>query len=514
MVVLLAVFAVLSYRQTFTSVDDFNHWGLITKSMNIENRLPTFTSVNVFNAYQPGSALFIYFITRFISYGEGQAIFAQKILMIACIWPLLAFVPRKSKGDEKTSLFHICVSMALILSFICMLLVQETGTLLVDILLAVVGIGGFAVAYSYRKTFEKAIWLTLPFAVTMVLIKNSGMFFAGAQALLFVYYFLRYGRKKGEKRRAVAMLLCGVGVPYIALLLWFARVEMVFVEPFLTPHAFSITRFSIRFAEKTWEEVQSTFLPYLKIVFDVQNPMFVHFLLWIVVLLALWFVSSRLKQKDFPNGSRPLIWAVYFCSAFYLLYVVGLLGTFVFSMSPFEGANFYGVFRYLFTAYAYCAGVFVIVGLSSIQTLPSRKLAAVCLLALCVPMCQAIARDQIPIPRLFPRSVYQAGETPLQRIDRAVVFETRGAKTAVYCPQLEKEYPFTEAALRYKLYANVEHFTMLVNPDEDPDRLWETISAHGVLIVIDEDDLIGQIISEHWQERETYIGTYLLDQAH
>ena len=179
-----------------------------------------------------------------------------------------------------------------------------------------------------------------------------------------------------------------------------------------------------------------------------------------------------------------------------------------------------GYSRYLFTGFAYCVALFVIAALSAIQdwiqncqALPGRKLGTLCLAALCVFMGQAVATGQIPIASPFKRPAYEG--TRIAKVDRAVSFETRGASTVVYChcPR-EEDKDYIQAILQYKLYSPMRDLTMIFDADGDADHLWGTVSRHEVLVVVDEDEFIGQVIARHWQERETYVGTYLLEYAH
>lgn len=504
MLVFLALIAVLTYGQPFRENDEFFHWGLIVKQMFNDNRLPTQASVIVFKAYPPGSALFIYFVTRFISYGEGQALFGQGALTAACIWPLLAFVPRQSKGAA--GLFRMGVSLAAALSVIVVVLTRCVYYLMVDELLAAAAIGGFAVAYAHRKTFWKAVWLSLPFAVSATLIKNSGLLFAVAQALLLLGCYLRYGRygsTEHEKKRNRLALLCGACIPIVCLLLWLAHVDMVFSDGLLTPHALGLDRFQARLSEKTMEDIGAIFRLVFAMVFSFQNPLLVHLLLWNAALLVLALVIFANKQK----GYRSLLWIVLYCDAMFVLYVLGLVGTYVFSMSRSEALEAASAMRYLFTIYAYCAGLFVAVGLTAVQGLSNRRLATLCLLALCLPMYQAVAVGRLSNFRILKPTRYATA------VDHALSFETRTALTAVYAPTWAERSGALEAILRYKLNAKVDHFTMILEPDEDADRLWQRISAYEVLVVVDEDAFIGRVIEEHWQQRQTYVGTYLLEQA-
>ena len=78
--------------------DNFSHWGLIVKHMWLKNRLPNFSDTVIsYKTYPPGSAVFIYYITKIIGKSEGKMLIAQNILLLSCALTLFAFIKNKKR---------------------------------------------------------------------------------------------------------------------------------------------------------------------------------------------------------------------------------------------------------------------------------------------------------------------------------------------------------------------------------------------------------------------------------
>lgn len=70
---------------TYTSWDEFSHWGGVIKIIFGTNELPGVSNPLLCKDYPPAAALFQYFVLRFTGYSEGHTYFAQNLLILSGI---------------------------------------------------------------------------------------------------------------------------------------------------------------------------------------------------------------------------------------------------------------------------------------------------------------------------------------------------------------------------------------------------------------------------------------------
>ena len=91
----LVVYAVfLLHGCVLTYNDDFSHWGLIVRTMLVEDGFPAAGDPLItFTSYPPGTACLIYYVCRMVT---GQAacewgmLMAQAALLLSCVAPIAA----------------------------------------------------------------------------------------------------------------------------------------------------------------------------------------------------------------------------------------------------------------------------------------------------------------------------------------------------------------------------------------------------------------------------------------
>jgi hypothetical protein len=163
--------------QKFILWDDFSHWGLATRDLYFTNALPKFDSVVTFLDYPPGGSLFNYLVLSIPdamgwqhqkTFNEGVGLFAQSIVVISALFPLIGYALRK-KG----------IKIGLIILGIVILSLFGLGytpvTLMIDLAVAAF-FGGALVVYitSGRKLVSVAY--LIPAVMCLVILKSVGLF--------------------------------------------------------------------------------------------------------------------------------------------------------------------------------------------------------------------------------------------------------------------------------------------------------------------------------------------------
>ena len=155
--------------------DDFSHWALVARTILERNALPTFRDTTLsFLNYPPGSACWVYFFCRLCgTESEGAMLFAQSLMMLACLLPL--FLIARKRPVWSVSLASVVAAYAF--------LSRETQlmTLYVDLLLPMVAAAGMLLALSSIREPRRAALLA-PVGVLYIWIRHTTMVFENASA--------------------------------------------------------------------------------------------------------------------------------------------------------------------------------------------------------------------------------------------------------------------------------------------------------------------------------------------
>lgn len=209
---------VIGLNMHLTHYDNFSHWGLIVKSMFINNRLPNFENEYIlFKGYQPGSACFIYFFGLLAGKTEGSMIIAHNYLIFAFFSLLFNYI-----GNNK----KILKSLLLVALYIFIMTTSliRFNNLLVDSLLATMLVAGLLIVYEYRNDLKKASILSSLIMVYLLVVKNVGLVLAGIICLYILYLSFK---SKSLKKGIIYIVTIGI-VLLSTLLIWQRHVSLVY----------------------------------------------------------------------------------------------------------------------------------------------------------------------------------------------------------------------------------------------------------------------------------------------
>lgn len=490
----------------FSHYDNFSHWGLIIKQMNLDYRLPNFTNANIitFQAYPPGSALFIFFVTRFIGYSEGLAIFSQAVLILSCIWAIFAFLP-EIKPKQKTKKIENCI-VTILLSALAVLVVSGNTSmydLLVDTLLSTTGIAGFAVLYYYKNDIKKAAATALPITVAAVLIKNSGILFLLINGLYLLYLLIKYNRSKAHIKINMLYITIVILIPVLCLYLWNTHLNMVFANAVHSKHAMNFIQFRSQVVNKNLEDITMIKNALTFRTFNLDNQVFRDLL--VGNLAGIGFTAFGLVFKN-KKAAVGMILTVLACDAVYVLYSCGLVVMYTYSMPLGEAKSLAGYERYLLVIYYYTIGIVSIV---QIKWLAQTKRFKQFLIFLIIPITLTtynIIQNTNKIIKLNDRPAYEASR--LEAVEKSVTIDFGSKSAAVYCSDLQ-DSGLTFYILRYTLYSDNY---LIIEPPETQEELLEQILEFDILIIIDEDDDIRNLMTRYVGKRDSYRGSYNIDE--
>ena len=188
------LFAIFHYDANFYLYDEFSHWGVFLKELLAEDALWGSDSNAMVLRYPPGAPVWQYFFIRYTEATEGNAYLAQFCLLMIPLLSLWEAV----KWKQVIWLLSIFALIAFALSNFG----HGFSSLYVDHLL---GAWFAGTIFSFMsdmedRSFSELLLYALPIT-TLVLIKDSGLFFAAAAiGIMALLLFWRIAFATGEKR--------------------------------------------------------------------------------------------------------------------------------------------------------------------------------------------------------------------------------------------------------------------------------------------------------------------------
>jgi len=342
----------------FPFIDDYSHWGRMSRFIAENNRLIINTDLIGVKDYPPIAALFHYFFTHFSGYQDHIAIFANGLLLLIFSSPLLIPVTEYISQEKK----KIFILTSLSIYSLFWIFGLGLHSLWADLLL---GFSFGIVLYLYFnygwKDKNTALIAAIPLLLYTVQIKQIGILFAIFSLAIIGIDYLKNGNKKIHIKLSVLMLII------IALLLF----------------------------EWTWKnhllahDISSGFKADLTIakIFSAINPAtaterqsltinrFIDYLFFSHHLSTYWFLISlillgglriAIKQSKFNSNITPYI-TIYTILPVYMFI---LLLLYFFSFSDYEGPRLASIERYTLT---YLLGILIFIGGSLINISSGNK---------------------------------------------------------------------------------------------------------------------------------------------
>ncbi|HJD47255.1 MAG TPA: hypothetical protein H9909_10480 [Candidatus Mediterraneibacter norfolkensis] len=361
----IIVFVWLTLSLKLVHYDNFSHWALIVKYLLSADQLPgADTELIHFRDYPPGSSLFIYYICRYAVHSQGVMLLAQNSLIFACFFSVFGIVREKRRFLLYSFLGMGCA----VLSYLNLTI--RINSLLVDFLLPLLSMASFAVSYRCREEKGKLCILQILLLGYTGIVKSTGLFFAGIAGVYALWKIFRQEKASPEtilqgktapgkriRRFLYAVLLViGMVLPFLA---WRYHLE--------TDLAGFTGKFEIGgggsegapVGEALYDAVTRDFI---RMALDPEERAVQVFLLCNVLSLAA-VLFARLKMKRRWNLGKALVIA----DIVVLLYHVGMLYMYLYTMPAEEALRLAGFERYACSIMVLAAGMLIMVTVTDME---------------------------------------------------------------------------------------------------------------------------------------------------
>lgn len=465
-IVLLVVLGILTCYvrgKVFTHYDNFSHWALVVQQMLMHDRFPNFQDTLVlFQEYPLGSSVYIYFFAKLVGTSESLQMLAQIYMLAAAALPLFSFAKRNKAAASAAMLFFFY--------FVSSYNIAVTD-LLVDTLLPMVGSCGllFSITHCKKGCGKRMLWLASVYMVQTMQIKNSGVFFAALIGLSMLW-------PMGRSRELLHGILCTL-FPFFTLWLWQKHCSYVFPSSAMSKHAMTVQNYHAMLGGKTAVDIRAICMSFLKFAVSWKD-------IWLAVIL---FAVLGCMIFAWGKPLKHLYAKIFLASAgLYLVYQLGMLAMYIFSMPTQEALRLASAERYSKTILTAILYLDMIPAIKLISEIPVKKyrvlLSTVCVCAglylfTCIPT-QSLAKFTTE-----PRSWVEAAK-----------YEYHVPEYSSYCVLLSPgDSDYAYFLLQYLYHSSAIRLIYVDNPD-----CLENITEHHIFIFDPDNPLIANWVNANF----------------
>ncbi|MGM0258436.1 hypothetical protein [Enterococcus sp. AZ102] len=331
------------WKTNLVHYDNFSHWATIVKFLVTQNRLPdSMDTIISFTSYPMGSALFLYYTTKFIGYYEPILLISQAFLIFTCFYAFFACL------KDRTRTLFIMILFTGIVSFNYFNIAIRMDNLLVDFLLPIIAlasISGLSVLRS--RPIMQAIYFVATVGV-LGIIKNSAIFFVILVAGYYLYLHLTKESTCSTRTYTVLHFLLPVIAAVLPSRLWSWHVSHHFTQ---SKHQVNLSEYQQLFQEKDASIRSTIHEKFLHTVFSFDTLSTQGIILTFALLIISYFVIRLYLKRQ----THLLRWIV-IEALIVIFYYLGIYAMFLFSMPTQEAIVLAGFERYASSIVFFCLG--------------------------------------------------------------------------------------------------------------------------------------------------------------
>ena len=305
-IVLCAGLVLMQRGRFLYGYDDYSHWGIVSRILLKNDRLPTEKDGLMFPSYPLGAASFIYFCGQVLGSSGEACLLAQNIMLISFLISLQSTTEKKKIGT------------LLVTAVIPFFLFYNTSpyALSVDNLLGAAFMTELLLFFQEDGEQQKRVPEMMILLSGCVLIKNSGLFLTLGMTVLTFFRIIRSREKPG-------LALLGLLLPLLVYLAWRIHLKTSFST--FGKHYMSLPVYYATLRGKMRD---------LGTIVRVILPVMIHPLknqgVLLIPAFALVYMASGSDCRGKQKGMLQT------CAVLFLLYEVGVFVMYICSMGTGE----------------------------------------------------------------------------------------------------------------------------------------------------------------------------------
>ena len=336
-------FFFLLLKSKFTHYDNFSHWAIVVKQMLSTNAFPTAESNLIdFKNYPLGISSFLYYVCRFAGHDQSVMILAQGMLIFSCFYSIFGIISEKKRFLLYALLGLGCAS----LSFFNITI--RINNLLVDFLLPIYTLAIISIVHQYRTDSWRACIGVFPMAGLLTITKSTGIIFAAIGLIFLFYNVFVYHKNTSRWKMLILSLITSFAsiLPYWGWS-WHMKKALSNVE-----NKFDLQNMP---TQKTVEQIREITSLFFRSSVDISTRPALGILVFnLIAIGAIIFNVIFLKKKWKLWRSLIVLDIVV------ILYYIGILGLYIFSMPLDEALSLAGFERYASSIVVLFAGGLVL----------------------------------------------------------------------------------------------------------------------------------------------------------
>jgi hypothetical protein len=364
------------YYSNFVFVDDFSHWGRISKIIADNDRLIITTDPIWYQDYPPGMALFDYLFFQFSGFRENNAMFAHGVFIFAAFAQIFSIF---SKPVNRYAFLGVSI-------FICSLIYffgQGLHTLSVDLIVGVVfGVAVFGYLEDSQNGRLASVIRLIPLVMVLPLIKQIGILFSFVIVSIVVCDFIFASISGREKIKLIFAALTLFAMSILTYASWGEHIKNMGVQKtFNTEMSLGVVVKAFIPASATERQkttidnfTHRVFLPHAE---SKVSRQYYWFALCLSFLWLIWYTGEDRKSRV-----RFVPYVVLFGG--FCAYLGILLVLYLFSFGAYEGPRLVSFDRYVNT---YLIGVLIVlfgVALSQLFKEKRGRTATISIITICL----------------------------------------------------------------------------------------------------------------------------------
>lgn len=316
-----AIFLSFLLHANFIHYDNFSHWATVIKNTLKTNAFPTINSTIIdFKNYPLGTCSWIYYGCLFLGHAQSTMLFLQGLIIFSSFYCLFGIIEEKKRfllysflaaGCSLLSIFNITIRI---------------NNLLVDFILPTMCLASIAIIYTYRNDLKKT-WILIPILGLLTIIKSTGSLFV----LIAIIYFMYISHKQRKIKYSLILF-----TSYLPILFWQLHMKMEFAG---IKNKFDLA--STSSVSKSTNDIIKICKLYIQTCFDISSRQTLGVLLFDVAVLGIFILSYKIWHKKLK-----LIYTTICLNIMLILYYIGILAMYIFSMPLDEALYLAGFDRY------------------------------------------------------------------------------------------------------------------------------------------------------------------------
>ena len=334
----VAVFLVITaslIHTRFVHYDNFSHWAVVVKYMLVTDRIPDAASAIIdFKSYPLGSSSFLYYVCRIVGNSEGVMLAGQGFLLFAGFYAIFGAI-RDQKRFLLVALLGLgCTVMAFFNISI------RVDNLLVDFLLPALSLAAIGVMLVERNRFSTLCIASLPVLGLLVIVKNTGIFFALFGFVFLIYRAIQYQNNDAKLRPFYWGGIATIVLALVPLILWNMHTSIAFPAD-TSKFSYDFQTLSSFTLDKTPDQIRYIVQLFLYTVTQIHQLTTMGFVAFNAVALAVYLVARFVFHKRWK-----LLLALVLLDIAVVLYYGGILAMYILSMPLDEALRLAGFERY------------------------------------------------------------------------------------------------------------------------------------------------------------------------